>query len=183
MFLTKTAKGQFVSKPRCGRFGSRRWGTVLPLIPFTTPHNRGFLRQAADPCGCSKSPKFASKTWRAASESASARCTNRWVPWPQRNRLPPWPLDTRTVSRFSKTPRSKSSRTAARIRVKTVSRIRRVVRGRLAERIGLEQVRVAEIHDPVRASAEGNTAANATVLAGRDVRECIAVPMVERTFD
>jgi hypothetical protein len=53
-------------------------------------------------------PKFASRTWRAASGSASARCTNRWVPWPRRNRLQPWPLDTRTVSRFSKTPRSKS---------------------------------------------------------------------------
>ena len=25
-----------------GRFDSRRWWTVLPLIPFTTPHNRGF---------------------------------------------------------------------------------------------------------------------------------------------
>ena len=24
-----------------GRFDSRRWWTVLPLIPFTTPHNRG----------------------------------------------------------------------------------------------------------------------------------------------
>ena len=25
-----------------GQFNSRRWWTVLPLIPFTTPHNRGF---------------------------------------------------------------------------------------------------------------------------------------------
>mgnify|MGYP006354337889 CR=1 FL=1 len=29
-----------------GRFDSRRWWTVLPLIPFTTPHNRGFPRSA-----------------------------------------------------------------------------------------------------------------------------------------
>src|ERR1700730_15980672 len=136
-----------------GRFDSRRWWTVLPLIPFTTPHNRG-LRISAF-CGelqkaefernvirkrtlaglkavrargrvggrpeklsvrdkqqiraaAQRPPKFASRTWRAASGSASARCTNRWVPWPRRNRLQPWPLDTRTVSRFSKTPRSKS---------------------------------------------------------------------------
>ena len=27
--------------PVVGRFDSRRWWTVLPLIPFTTPHNRG----------------------------------------------------------------------------------------------------------------------------------------------
>ena len=114
-----------------GRFDSRRWWTVLPLIPFTTPHNRG-LRISAF-CGELQKAEFERnvirkrtlaglkaarargrvggrpRTWRAASGSASARCTNRWVPWPRRNRLPPWPLDTRTVSRFSKTPRSKSS--------------------------------------------------------------------------
>jgi hypothetical protein len=132
-----------------GRFDSRRWWTVLPLIPFTTPHNRGLRRSAF--CGelqkaefernvirkrtlaglkaarargrvgggpeklsvrdkqqiraaAQRPPKFASRTWRAASGSAWARCTNRWVPWPRRNRFPPWPLDTRTVLRFSKTP-------------------------------------------------------------------------------
>ena len=85
-----------------GRFDSRRWWTVLALIPFTTPHNRALRisaffgelqkaefegnvirkrmlaglkaarargprrpqageaqrpRQAADPCGCSKTPE------------------------------------------------------------------------------------------------------------------------------
>jgi hypothetical protein len=97
-----------------GWFDSRRWWTVLCLIPFTTPYNRGLRilrraakgrvraqchpqtnaggieggastrprrrqagkaqrpRQAADPCGCSKTPKFASMMWRAASRSASA---------------------------------------------------------------------------------------------------------------
>src|SRR6266404_6639871 len=29
-----------------GRFDSRRWWTVLPLVPFTTPHNRGFCISA-----------------------------------------------------------------------------------------------------------------------------------------
>jgi len=90
-----------------GWFDSRRWWTVLYLIPFTTPYNRGLRilrraakgrvraqchpqthaggieggastrprrrqagkaqrpRQAADPCGRSKTPKFASMTWRA----------------------------------------------------------------------------------------------------------------------
>ena len=101
-----------------GQFNSRRWWTVLPLIPFTTPHNRGFrisafcgelqkaefernvirkrtlaglkATRACDRVGGrpeklsvrdkqqiragSKTPKFASKTWRAASESASAQC-------------------------------------------------------------------------------------------------------------
>src|ERR1700736_618589 len=110
-----------------GRFDSRRWWTLLPLIPFTTPHNRG-LRISAF-CGelqkaefevnvirkrtlaglkaarargrvggrpeklsvrdkqqiraaAQRPPKFASRTWRSASGSASARCTNRWVPCP-----------------------------------------------------------------------------------------------------
>src|SRR5580704_8007412 len=40
VFLTETAKSQFVSKPGTGRFDSRRWWTVLPLIPSRVPHVR-----------------------------------------------------------------------------------------------------------------------------------------------
>jgi DNA invertase Pin-like site-specific DNA recombinase len=39
-----------------GRFDSRRWWTVLPLIPFTTPHNRGFRISAF--CGELQKPEF-----------------------------------------------------------------------------------------------------------------------------
>src|SRR5208283_2941134 len=46
VFLTKTAKVDLCQNPGVGRFDSRRWWTVLPLIPFTTPPNRG-LRTSA----------------------------------------------------------------------------------------------------------------------------------------
>ena len=39
-----------------GRFDSRRWWTVLPLIPFTTPHNSGFRISAF--CGELQKPEF-----------------------------------------------------------------------------------------------------------------------------
>ena len=39
-----------------GRFDSRRWWTVLPLIPFTPPHNRGFRISAF--CGELQKPEF-----------------------------------------------------------------------------------------------------------------------------
>jgi DNA invertase Pin-like site-specific DNA recombinase len=42
--------------PGVGRFDSRRWWTVLPLIPFTTPHNRGFRISAF--CGELQKPEF-----------------------------------------------------------------------------------------------------------------------------
>jgi len=90
-----------------GRFDFRCWWIVLPLIPFTTPHNRG-LRISAF-CGGPRKAEFEHnviskrtlaglkaarargrvggrpRTWRAASGSASARCTNRWVLRPRRN--------------------------------------------------------------------------------------------------
>ena len=37
---------ELCQNPGVGRFDSRRWWTVLPLIPFTTPPNRG-LRTSA----------------------------------------------------------------------------------------------------------------------------------------
>lgn len=62
--------------------------TVLPSWVFLTK---------TDPSGCSKTPEVRVKDVARRFGSASARCTNRWVPWPRRNRLQPWPLDTRTV--------------------------------------------------------------------------------------
>jgi hypothetical protein len=40
VFLTKTAKVNLCQNPGVGRFDSRRWWTVLPLIPFYRFHNK-----------------------------------------------------------------------------------------------------------------------------------------------